>query len=413
MSSSPPDSRRRIVLLGSTGSIGLNTLEVVENLGPGYQVVGLAAGRNADVLVEQTRRLGVEHIAVADEGAATTVRGQLPGAEVHAGPDAALQLVEAVDADVLVGAIVGAAGLPATLRAIDKGMTIALANKETLVAAGELVVPRARAHGVSLLPIDSEHSAVFQCLQGSDERPATSDEANGDRADTPDGPSLIAHCYPRLKRIILTASGGPFRNASKGEIDNATVEQALNHPTWNMGRKITIDSATMMNKALEIIEAHWLFGLDAGQIEVIIHPQSIAHSFVEFVDHSILAQLGTPDMRTPIQYALTWPDRPVGCSEPLDWSQLRQLDFQPADLERFPALGLAYRVIERGGTSGAVLNAANEVAVEAFLDQRIRFGRITDLVGAALDAIEPTPVTDLQTVLDADAAARAYVRSRL
>lgn len=379
---------RRLILLGSTGSIGKSTLDVVTHLGGAYEVVGLAAGRNADLLIEQARRFHVRHIAITDENAAARVKQQLPGATVYVGEDAARELVEAVDAHTLLAAIVGAAGLPATLAAIRKGMDIALANKETLVAAGELVMPLVEKHGVRLLPVDSEHSAIFQCLQGAGSGKA-------------------------VKKIVLTASGGPFRTATLEQIRSATLEQALKHPTWNMGPKITIDSATMMNKALEIIEAHWLFGLSASQIDVIVHPQSIAHSFVEFTDHSILAQLGSPDMKTPIQYALTWPERAAGCSASLDWSALRRLDFEPPDFQRFPGLKLAYRVVEAGGTSGAVFNAANEQAVAAFLDRRIGFAAIPEVVRAAMDAIEPVAVTDLATVLDADRAARRFVNERL
>jgi 1-deoxy-D-xylulose-5-phosphate reductoisomerase len=377
---------RRIILLGSTGSIGVNTLNVARHLAPAFDIVGLAAGANVGLLIEQAREFGVEHLAIADDDARHALQDALPNATIHGGPNATQDLTESVEADILVGAVVGAAGLPATLSAIERGMTIALANKETLVAAGELVVPLAEQHGVALLPVDSEHSAIFQCLQSE---------------------------QPRVKRIVLTASGGPFRKATKNQIVNATVAEALNHPTWNMGRKITIDSATMMNKALEIIEAHWLFDVTAEQIDVIIHPQSIAHSFVEFVDHSILAQLGTPDMRTPIQYALTWPDRAPGSSQALDWAALSQLEFEQPDHDRFPALGLAYRVIETGGTSGAVLNAANEAAVDAFLTERIRFGQITELVEAALDEIESIPVDSLETVLEADRRARQVVEKRI
>lgn len=365
--SAPP---RRLILLGSTGSIGTQTLEVVRRHPDRFEVVALAAGSNADLLSEQADEFGVTHTALASGN-----------------PNACAQLVDEVEADVLVGAVVGSAGLPATLRAIERGMTIALANKETLVAAGELVVPLAEKHRVDLVPIDSEHSAIFQCVQG---------HANG-----------------TVKKIVLTASGGPFRTWPADEIRNATVEQALNHPTWNMGRKITIDSASMMNKALEIVEAHWLFGLGSDQIDVIIHPQSIAHSFVEFADHSILAQLGTPDMRTPIQYALTWPDRAAGTGEPLDWSTLSQLDFEPPDPDRFPAIRLARRVIDAGGTAGAVFNAANEVAVDRFLEGNLLFGRIVELVEAALDACEPRPIASLDDVLDADRTAREFVAKHL
>jgi 1-deoxy-D-xylulose-5-phosphate reductoisomerase len=367
-------------------SIGVNTLSVCGHLSDELEVIGLAAGRNAPVLVDQVRRFRPRAVAVACHEAAQSLRSNVDAAHLYIGPDSALELVENVDADILVAAIVGAAGLPATLAAIRKGMDIALANKETLVAAGELVMPLVREHGVHLLPVDSEHSAIFQCLQGQ-------------------GPSI--------KRIVLTASGGPFRTAPLHAIRNATVEQALNHPTWNMGPKITIDSATMMNKALEIIEAHWLFGLRADQIQVIIHPQSIAHSFVEFTDNSVLAQLGPPDMKTPIQYALTWPHRRPGISHPMDWTQLSRLDFEQPNHERFPALALAYRAIEAGGTAGAILNAANEQAVAAFLGRRISFGQITQLVAQAMDAIPSTHIDSLATVQSADRAARQFVNQHV
>ena len=382
-----PGQPRRLILLGSTGSIGTQTLDCVRHLEGQFEVVGLAAGGNTELLAEQAAAFGVQHVAACNP----PEDHNLSAPHLYTGPDAATELVDTLDADILVNAIVGAAGLPATLVAIEKGMTIALANKETLVTAGQIVMPLAQEHGVPILPIDSEHSAIFQCVQSH----ATKD------------------INAQLKRIVLTASGGPFRTWPLEQIQNATVAEALNHPTWNMGTRITIDSATMMNKALEIVEAHWLFDLPADRIDVIIHPQSIAHSFVEFADHSILAQLGTPDMRTPIQYALTWPDRFDGAGEPLDWSQLTSLQFEQPDHDRFPALGLAYRVIEAGGTSGAVLNAAKEAAVDAFLAENISFGRIVELVEHALDAIPPAPAEDLQTVLEADAQARAYVRDRV
>ena len=385
------DRSRRLILLGSTGSIGVNTLRVVENLDGAYEVVGLAAGRRADELIEQARKFNVKRLAVSEACAADKVRAALPDATIFDGPDAALKLVESTEAEMLAAAIVGSAGLPATLAGIERGMDIALANKETLVAAGELVMPRVKQHGVHLLPVDSEHSAIFQCLQTS------APEQNG-RA---------------IKRIVLTASGGPFRQTPLEQIRKATVKEALNHPTWSMGPKITIDSATMMNKALEIIEAHWLFNLGADQIDVIIHPQSIAHSFVEFTDQSVLAQLGAPDMKTPIQYAMTWPSRASGCSQPMDWTALSKLEFEPPDHERFPSIRLAYRVIETGGTSGAVLNAANEAAVEAFLGGQIPFGRIVELNAEALDAVEIQPARDLETILAADQTARTFVRQRI
>ncbi len=384
---------RRLVVLGSTGSIGVNTLSVVDHLnaesadsGP-YRVVGLAAGQRVDALIEQAHRFDVEAVAAADPAAQSRLARELPNVEVFTGPDSAFAMVEAVAATDLCAAMVGSAGLPATLAAIRRGWTIHLANKETLVAAGPLVAPLVRRHGATILPVDSEHSAIFQCLGGRESA--------------------------SVKRIVLTASGGPFRNTPPEQMREASVEQALAHPTWRMGPKITIDSATMMNKALEVIEAHWLFGLPPEQIEVIIHPQSVVHSFVEFEDNSILAQIGPPDMKTPIQCALTWPDRRGGCSEPLDWSKLSGWVFEPPDRTKFPALQLAYDVIEAGGTAGAVFNAANEQAVAAFLEGRIRFGRIVDVVAEALSAARIRPVDSLDCVLEADRAARAFVDHRL
>ena len=382
---------RRLIILGSTGSIGTNTLAVVEHLrqtGAMYfDVVGLAAGSNARTLREQAGKFGVQHVAVAD----ATQEGELHGLpHVHAGVDAAAALIDEVaqPGDLVVGAMVGSSGVPATLKAIEHGCDIALANKETLVAAGAIVMPAAKKRGVNILPVDSEHSAVFQCL-------------------------LAGRSIEEVARLVITASGGPFRTASASEIANATPEQALNHPTWSMGPKVTIDSASMMNKALEVIEAHWLFGLPAEQIDVIVHPQSIVHSFVEFVDGSVLAQLGPPDMRTPIQFALTFPSREVGCARAMKWDELRRLDFEPVDHARFPAVQLAYKAIAAGGTSGAILNAANEVAVEAFLAGQIRFGRITELVAAAMASLPAKPVHSLSDVLEADAAAREMVREQL
>jgi len=386
-----PTAQRRLIVLGCTGSIGVNTLQVVEHLNASreadFQIVGLAAGSNARLLIEQARHWNVAFLALADPAAAEQVQDALPQATVFSGPQSALDLVQAVEATDLAAAVVGAAGLPATLAGIERGMAIHLANKETLVAAGALVKPAVERHGVNLLPVDSEHSAIFQCLH--------------------------EHPHHRIKRIVLTASGGPFRTTDRETMFQATVEEALNHPTWTMGRKITIDSATMMNKALEIIEAHWLFDLPGDQIDVLIHPQSIIHSFVEFADHSVLAQLGPPDMRTPIQYALTWPDRPGGCGDAMDWAALRNLSFEPPDPDRFASLPMAYQVIEAGGSAGAIFNAANEAAVEAFLDRRIRFGEIFDLVHGALDAVDGRPVAQLEDVLEADRQARAWVRTRL
>jgi len=382
---------RRLILLGATGSIGTSTLEVVAHLnatGPErYDVVGLAANQSAQALVEQARRFEVGNIAVADEAAAKQVADALPEARVFAGSDAAERLVRSVEATDVVAAMAGSAGLAATLAAIERGLRISLANKETLVAAGPLVAPQVERCGARLLPVDSEHAAIFQCLSEHPDRD--------------------------VARTVLTGSGGPFRTWGREAIEAATVEEALNHPTWAMGRKITIDSATMMNKALEVIEAHWLFDLPGEKIELIVHPQSIVHSFVEFADHSVLAQLGPPDMRTPIQYALTCPGRSVGCSQAMDWRRLGELRFEPPDPARFPAVELGHCVIERGGTAGAIVNGANEAAVAAFLEGAIRFGRIVPLVRQALETLPVRSADSLEAVQQADQEDRAVVRDRI
>ncbi|MEQ9461866.1 MAG: 1-deoxy-D-xylulose-5-phosphate reductoisomerase [Phycisphaeraceae bacterium] len=387
-----PPRPRRLIVLGSTGSIGVNTLKVVEHLNrarPGsIEVVGLAAGRSVQALAKQAERFKVKTVAIASEHLQPQLEKALPkGTRILAGLDASEQLVRETDATDIAGAIVGAAGLPAMIAAAELGRRIHLANKETLVAAGDLVTRIAADSGAEILPVDSEHSAIFQCLQGA-----------GDK---------------EVMRLVLTASGGPFRTADAQTIENATVEQALNHPTWTMGKKITIDSATMMNKALEIIEAHWLFKQPGSRIEVVIHPQSIVHSFVEFKDHSVLAQLGPPDMCGPIQYALTHPERWGGCATATDWMNLGSLDFHAPDGDRFPALRLAYRVIELGGTAGAIANAANEAAVEAFLDHQIRFGQIARLARQALDTLPIEPIRALDDVLRADKAAREFVNEQV
>jgi 1-deoxy-D-xylulose-5-phosphate reductoisomerase len=406
---------RRLIILGSTGSIGINALEVVDHLkselGTGradrgviteprhdFEVIGLAAGgANFETLVRQAQQFGVRHVAIADASLAESLRGF---DRVFSGPDAALHLIEAIaqPGDLVLGAMVGSAGIPAVIAAIDRGCDIALANKETLVAAGGIVMPLAHRRGVRILPVDSEHSAVFQCL-------ACAGDAGVVTADHPRVASV--------RRIVLTASGGPFRTWSREQIRRATVDQALNHPTWSMGRKVTVDSASLMNKALEVIEAHWLFGLPSDKIDVVVHPQSIVHSFVEFVDGSVLAQLGPPDMKTPIQAAMTWPDRIEGCSRRMDWSALRGLEFEPVDHDRFPAIRLAREAVRRGDTAGATLNAANEAAVAAFLDGRIPFTEIGECVAAALQGLSVNAMTTIDDVMKADRAARSFVNDRL
>lgn len=384
-------TRRRLIVLGSTGSIGVNTLAVVAHLhelgAASFDIVGLAAGSNAARLREQAARFHVPAVAIAEPNGTKSFDGVK---QVFTGDDASEQLVEAVaqPGDLVVGAMVGAAGLPATLRAIERGCDVALANKETLVAAGAIVMPLARKKGVSLIPIDSEHSAIFQCLQAG-------------------------RAPEEVRRVTLTASGGPFRTWSAERLSRATVAESLNHPTWSMGEKVTIDSASLMNKALEVIEAHWLFDLPAEKIQVVVHPQSIVHSLVEFIDGSVIAQLNPPDMRLPIQYALTWPERKAGCSPGLDLAALNRLDFEPVDRERFPSVDLAFEAIERGGNAGAVLNAANEEAVRAFLAQRIAFHRIPELVAAALRTVPGGSVSTLEDCLAADRAARAFIATEL
>lgn len=381
---------RRIIILGSTGSIGTATLEVVEHLatldGPHYQVVGLAAGTNGALLAAQAARFGVTDVALSDPAAQAHLPNTL---RCSTGPDAALELIQRVaqPGDMIMGAIVGIAGLAPTLAAIERGCHIALANKETLVAAGAIVCEAVTRKKVELLPVDSEHSAVFQCV----------------RAGVP----------REIERVVLTASGGPFRTWSAERTMNATLAEALRHPTWQMGQKVTIDSASLMNKALEVIEAHWLFDLPASRVDAIIHPQSIVHSFVEFCDGSSMAQLSPPSMKLPIQYALTWPNRVNGCSPTLAWDALRTLDFEPIDHERFPAIKLAWRVIEAGGSAGAVFNAANEIAVEAFMADSIRFGDISTIVTEVLDGLKVRPVTSLHDVLSADREAREFARDRV
>jgi 1-deoxy-D-xylulose-5-phosphate reductoisomerase len=381
----------RILLLGSTGSIGVNTIEVVRHLsnhgGPEFEIVALAGGRRATELRAQAESLGVQDIAIADESRA----GELEGlGRLHAGPDAALELIRSVarPGDLVIGAMVGAAGIAPTIAALERGCDVALANKETLVAAGSVVIPTARRNGARIIPIDSEHSAIFQCLRGG-------------------------RSPEEIERLVLTASGGPFRTWDIGRIEQATVEQALNHPTWSMGPKVTIDSASMMNKALELIEAHWLFELPASRLEAVVHPQSIVHSFVEFVDGSVFAQLSPPDMKMPIQYALTAPDRRTGCSPRIDWASFGDLRFEPVDHDRFPALRTALGVIDAGGSAGAVFNAANEVAVQAFLDRTIGFGQIIETVRRTLEETSISEINSLEDVFLADTEARERARGLL
>ena len=399
---------RRLIILGSTGSIGTQTLDAVAHLNTlaergetpeRFDVVGLAAGSRGEELAEQARRFGVRDVALADAEAAFDV----PGVTVRRSGDSAEELVREVEADIVMAAIVGVAGLPATLAGVELGRDVALANKETLVAAGPVVTAACARSGSHLLPVDSEHAALWQCLLALRDLPR-------------DVPPFVAP--PSLVRATLTASGGPFRTSSADQIRNATREQALAHPTWSMGPKVTTDSASLMNKGLELIEAHWLFGLGTDRLAVLVHPQSTVHAMAEFADGSVISQLGAPDMRSPISYALTHPARPVGCARTLDLAGLGRLDFEPPDTERFPALELAMGVIDAGGSAGAVLNAANEIAVAAFLRSdeslpQIAFGQIPEIVATTLSAVASRPVTTLAEVMQADAEAREVARGRL
>lgn len=377
--------RKRLVLLGSTGSIGEQTLDVVSEFANRYEVTAMAAGRNVEKLAEQVRRFRPGLVSVADDEDAAELRTRLDGADVEIVTGAeGLAAVATHPADMVVSGLVGAVGLAPTLAAIRAGRDIALANKEVMVMAGALILREVKAHEVRLLPVDSEHSAIFQALAG--QRAAD------------------------VERIILTASGGPFRTWDDARIAQATVEEALNHPNWNMGPKISIDSASLMNKGLEVIEARWLFDVTPEQVDVIVHPQSIVHSLVEYRDGSVLAQLGLPDMRVPIAVALAHPERLPLDLPRLDLAALARLDFEAPDRKRFPCLQLAFDALAADEAAPAVLNAANEVAVEAFLDGRIRFPAIAATNGAVLEAhIERGLVSELQSlddVLAADAWAR-------
>jgi 1-deoxy-D-xylulose-5-phosphate reductoisomerase len=376
---------RHIAILGSTGSIGRSALDVIARFPQRFRVQYLTVNRNTDLLREQIRCFQPRGVVVLAEANVPTVR-QIVNAstEILVGEAGLREVVTRSDVDTVLNALVGFAGLQPTYWAVAAGKNVALANKEALVAGGELVMRTARENGARLLPVDSEHSAILQCLQG--------EEINS------------------VERLILTASGGPFLHLDQKEFESVTVAQALNHPTWKMGNKITVDSATLMNKGLEVIEAFWLFGLPAERIEVVIHPQSIIHSMVEFVDGSVKAQLGIPDMKLPIQYALTYPERPPSLHKRIDFPGLRQMTFLHPDLEKFRCLPLAYRALQMGGTAPAVLNAANEVAVMMFLDQHLPFSGIPEIIEEALDAHKPLHPSSLDDIITADRTTRERIR---
>ncbi|MEO5657416.1 MAG: 1-deoxy-D-xylulose-5-phosphate reductoisomerase [Nitrospiria bacterium] len=377
---------KRLAVLGSTGSVGTSTLDLVAEFPDRFEIVALAAGRGGEALERQIRRFRPRLVSVGNPEEASRLRARCADVtvEILGGPGAADAVASCADADLVVSAIVGAAGLMPTLAAIRAGKPVALANKETLVMAGELVTAEAARRGVSILPIDSEHSAIFQAIAG--------------------------HRTDEIRRLILTASGGPFWDLPRHRLSSVTREDALRHPNWSMGPKITIDSATLMNKGLEVIEAHWLFGMPADRIDVVVHRQSVVHSLVEYCDGSVLAQLGIADMRGPIAYALAYPRRLPLSLPPLDLAARGTLTFESPDLERFPCLGYGYAALKAGGTAPAILNAANEEAVAAFLDGRIEFTAIAEIIDRVLTRSAPGPITTVDDVLAADGWARAEAR---
>jgi 1-deoxy-D-xylulose-5-phosphate reductoisomerase len=368
-----------VSILGSTGSIGTQALDVIAAEPDRFRVMGLGANRSVDALVAQARSVHPDAVAIGDADLAAELKEQVPaGVEVLAGTDGLAEL--ASRADVALNAVVGFAGLPVTLAALGAGRRLALANKESLIAAGPVVQPARRTPGAELVPVDSEHCAVHQCLEGA----GTEDVA----------------------RLLITASGGPFRGRGRADLAAVTVDDALAHPTWSMGPKITVDSSTLMNKGLEVIEAHELFGIDYDRIDVVVHPQSVVHSMVEFTDGATVAQLSLPDMRLPIGYALAWPDRLATPFGRIDWGELGRLDFEPPDREGFPCLGLAYEAGHAGGSAPAWLSAANEVAVEAFLQERISWLAISEVIADVLGQHEAIELDSVAAVLEADRQAR-------
>ena len=373
---------KNISLLGSTGSIGQSTLSVVEKYPDRFRIVALAAGINVDFLEKQVRKFKPAIVATASEKSAESLRNRCTDLKIRifSGVEGMIQVATAEDADITVSAIVGTAGLVPTMAAICSGKDIALANKEVLVTAGELVMAESRTRRVSILPVDSEHSAIFQCLHA------------GQKKD--------------IRKLILTASGGPFRNYPQKELARVSLAQALNHPNWSMGKKITIDSATLMNKGLEVIEARWLFDMEPEKVKVLVHPQSIIHSMVEYQDGAVVAQLGMPDMKGPIAYALSYPERLPDVSPPLDLVSVGMLTFEEPDMERFPCLAYAYESFKAGGTMPAVLSAANEIAVKYFLEEKIDYQDIARVIKTTMDAHTPSPLKTVEEALKADHWAR-------
>ena len=377
---------KKIIILGSTGSIGVNSLNVIRQYPEKFKIEALTVNTRIDLLEPQINEFKPRFVVVKDQKLAGKLREKLGGkCEVLSGIDGLCKAAAECDYDILIGAMVGFAGLAPTIEAIKRGKRIALANKETLVVAGELVTNLCEQHKAELIPVDSEHSAIYQCLVGEKKN--------------------------EVEKLIITASGGPFLNKQKSELENVTVDEALNHPNWKMGNKITIDSASMMNKGLEVIEAHWLFGLPKNRIEVVIHPQSIVHSMVQFVDGSIKAQMGIPDMKLPIQYALTYPERFGNKFERTDLTRINNLTFYEPDFEKYECLKLAFNTLETGGTTPCIMNAANEVAVDKFLNRKIKFSQIPVLIKKALNRIENHKSPDLNTIFECDRETRDFVTS--
>ena len=383
---------KRLTVVGSTGSIGQNTLRVVEHLSDRFEIFALSANSAVERLAEQTAAFRPQVVVIRDALRVNDFRRKcvdlrIAVPEVLTGEQGLRQIAEAGEVDIVVSAAVGAAGLQPTYSAVAAGKVVALANKEAMVLAGELLRKTASRTGAKLIPVDSEHSAVDQCLRSGQ--------------------------HGEVRRLILTASGGPFRDTPADQFESITPEQALNHPTWRMGKRITIDSATLMNKGLEVIEARWLFDMAPEKIDIMVHPQSVVHSMVEFVDSSVMAQLGTADMRQPIQYALTYPDRLPSTVASINWAEVSRLDFSLPDRRKFPCIDLAYKAIEMGGTAPAVLNAADEVVVQAFLDRRIPFSAIPKIIAATLEAHSVQPASSVETILQADSWGRHEARRRL
>ena len=378
---------KRILLLGSTGSIGKNTLELVRTFPDRFEIVGLTVNTNSEQLIKQIEEFKPKAVVIGNKQKADEIKNSIRyNCEILTGEEGLLEISSRDNYDILVTAIVGFAGLAPTINAIKLKKRIALANKETLVVAGELIINLCKEYGVDLIPVDSEHSAIFQCLNGENKS--------------------------EINKILLTGSGGPFLNKDKKEFEKVTVEEALNHPNWKMGNKITIDSATMMNKGLEIIEAFWLFNLPKDKIEVVIHPQSIIHSMVEFCDGSIKAQLSTPDMKLPILYALSYPERLEYRTISTDFKKIGQLTFFAPDFDKFVCLQLAYDVISEGGTAPCILNAANEIAVERFLSGKIKFTQIPDMIKDALDAVNNHSKAEIETIFESDRKTRQYLNRK-